>query len=119
MRIEIGDEERSLKEDETGDPDGSGSAQVGQQLFGRHGLDEEEQKRGQKNSAAKQQAWTDHHPTSGPTKSESDRATEFCRTRSSRFCVKGGCYHRQIDGEGGRAERGGVGAGCRSAERRV
>jgi hypothetical protein len=53
MGIEIGDEKRCLEEDEARDPYRGRSAKDGQKLLGGDGLDEEEQKRREKNCAAK------------------------------------------------------------------
>ena len=52
-RVEIGQEECGLKEDEAGDPDRCRSAECRQQLFGGDGFDKEEQEGGEKDSAAK------------------------------------------------------------------
>ena len=48
MGVEIGEEESGLEEDEAGDPDGGGATESGEQLFGGHGFDEEEEECGEK-----------------------------------------------------------------------
>jgi len=53
MGIEISDKQRSLKKNETGDPDRSRSAKYRQELLGGDGLDKEEQKGGEKDCASK------------------------------------------------------------------
>jgi RNase H-fold protein (predicted Holliday junction resolvase) len=52
VRVEISEQQSGLEEHETGDPDGGRPAERGQQLFGRHGLDGEEQKSSEKNRSA-------------------------------------------------------------------
>src|SRR5271154_4354334 len=60
VRVEVGAEKGGLKEDKAGDPDGGGASENGQQQLGRHGLDEEEQKRCEKDSATEEQPRTGH-----------------------------------------------------------
>jgi len=43
MRVEISEEQCSLEEDEAGNPDRSGTAEDGQQLPGRDGLNKKKQ----------------------------------------------------------------------------
>jgi len=60
MGVEIRGQQSGLEEDQGNDPDGGRSAEDGQELLGRDGLDEEEQKRREKDSAAKKQSQLRH-----------------------------------------------------------
>ena len=54
--VEVAEQQRDLKEDEAGEPDGGGAAEDGKQLLGGHRLDQEEQECAEKDGGAVEQA---------------------------------------------------------------
>jgi len=52
VRVEVAEQQGELEEDEAGEPDRRGAAERGEQLLGRHGLDQEEEKRREKDGKA-------------------------------------------------------------------
>jgi hypothetical protein len=56
--IQVGKEQRGLKEDEAGNPDGSGATEDRHELLGGNGLDEKEKESTQKYSAWKKPVGT-------------------------------------------------------------
>jgi hypothetical protein len=54
MRVEVGNEQRSLEEDKAGDPDSRGSAERGKKLLGGDGFNKEEKEGGKKDSGGKE-----------------------------------------------------------------
>jgi hypothetical protein len=60
MRVGVRAEQRGLKEDQAGDPDGSGAAQQGQQLPGHDGLNQKKQERGEEDCGTEKEAGSRH-----------------------------------------------------------
>ncbi len=60
VRVEIAEEQLGLEENQTGNPDGGGSAEDGKELTGSDGLDEEEQERAEKHCAGEEPSQMSH-----------------------------------------------------------
>jgi hypothetical protein len=60
VRVQISQQQGRLEEDQARDPDGSRSAQRGQQLPGRHGLNQKKEKGSQKDYAAEEEPQLRH-----------------------------------------------------------
>ena len=80
VRVKIADEERGLEEDQAGDPHGGRSAEDGQQLLGRDGLDHEQKEGGEEDRGGKKYTQMGH-PIPQVSDSAMVAADERGRTR--------------------------------------
>ena len=60
MGVEVSGEEGELEEDQAGEPDGRGASEDGEELFGGHGFDEEEEEGREEDCGGVQRARRGH-----------------------------------------------------------